>query len=405
MSQKVDSINSQQAGELSCSNKLSSHNKLSRRKFLQYGAGALSLPLLGGLSLGGLSGCGDLADEVIDGMRKITDDAGRELTIPVAKDITKVYFTSPLAQIYVFSLNPDILGGTCQSYSEDALKYLPDQMRNLKMMGSLSNGGQIDQEQLMAEGIQIVFSISGVELSPSNISDAERLQTNTNIPVVLIDGSFDKISSAYQFLGSILGCESRANEISQYLERVYKDVTSAVSDIPDDQKRKLYYAEGPMGTSTEPESSQHAKAFQVAGAHNVADVAESTASFGMSSVSVEQVLAWNPEIIISWDDDIRGGAASYIKTSKDWATMDAVKNNRVYAMPSLPFSWCDRPNGVQRWLGIQWLANLMYPDKYNVDMVEEARYFYSLVYHIEITDDDAKEILGDSYPVRAWQWC
>ena len=138
----------------------------------------------------------------------------------------------------------------------------------------------------------------------------------------------------------------------------------------------------------------------MAGAYNVATVPEATGSFGMSNVSLEQIIEWNPEIIISWDEETRGGAVNHIKTSTDWASIDAVKNDRVYAMPNLPFAWCDRPNGVQRWLGIQWLANLMYPDRYDVDMVEEAKYFYNLVYHIEIDDDRAKRILGDSYPVR-----
>ena len=371
---------------------------ISRRRFMQYSAGALALPLLGGLS-----GCtSDLGDEIFRGKRKITDHAGREMTIPTVGELKKVYYTSPLAQIYVFSLNPDVMGGTCATYNSDQLEFLPENMGTLKNMGSLSNGGQIDQEQLMQEGIQLVLSVSGVELSASNKSDAEKLQGNTGIPVVLVDGSFTKIKEAYRFLGEILGCESRASEISDYLERVYSDVTSAVGDIPEDQKRRLYYAEGTFGTSTEPEASQHAKAFEVAGAYNVATVPEATASFGMSNVSLEQIISWNPEIIISWDEDTRGGALNRIRTSSDWASIDAVKNNRVYAMPNIPFAWCDRPNGVQRWLGIQWLANLMYPDRYDVDMVEEAKYFYKLVYHIEIDDDQAKRILGDSYPVRKW---
>ncbi len=372
---------------------------ISRRRFMECSAGALAATLLGG----GLAGCtSDLGDEIFRGKRKITDHAGRELTIPTAGELKKVYYTSPLAQIYVFSLNPDVMGGTCAKYNSDQLEFLPENMADLKSMGSLSNGGQIDQEQLMQEGIQVVFSVSGVELSASNISDAEKLQGNTGIPAVLVDGSFTNIKEAYRFLGDILGCESRGNEISAYLDRVYNDVTAAVGDIPTDQKRRLYYAEGTFGTSTEPESSQHAKAFEVAGAYNVADVAASTASFGMSNVSLEQIIQWNPEIVISWDEETRGGAVNHIKTSKDWASIDAVKNDRVYAMPNLPFAWCDRPNGVQRWLGIQWLANLMYPDRYDVDMVEEAKYFYNLVYHIEIDDDQAKRILGDSYPVRKW---
>jgi iron complex transport system substrate-binding protein len=69
-------------------------------------------------------------------------------------------------------------------------------------------------------------------------------------------------------------------------------------------------------------------------------------------------------------------------------------------MPNTPFSWCDRPPAVNRFLGMQWIANMLYPDAYDVDMVEVTRDFYSRFYHVDITDAQAKEILGNSYPVK-----
>ena len=58
-----------------------------------------------------------------------------------------------------------------------------------------------------------------------------------------------------------------------------------------------------------------------------------------------------------------------------------VKDGRVYTMPNTPFSWCDRPPSVNRFLGIQWVANMLYPKAYDVDMVEVTKEFYSLLYH------------------------
>ncbi len=371
---------------------------LTRRNFVKGAASTLALAGTGALA-GGLSGCrSELGDEVFRGTRTITDHAGRELQIPIASELTKIYYTSPLAQIYVFTLDPDKQGGTAMSLNAAQMEYLPDSMADLVSMGSLSYGGEIDREMLIQQGIQLVFSISGVELSASNISDAEDLQEATGIPVVLVDGSFTNINEAYRMVGDIMGCEDRAESIAQYCEQVYSEVTAAVSGIPEDEKVSLYYAEGPLGLSTEPSVSQHAKAFEVAGAYNVADVEESASGFGMSSVSLESVIAWNPEVIIAWDEETRGGAANYIRASSDWSGIKAVKDGRVYAMPNLPFAWCDRPNGVQRFLGIQWLANMLYPDLYNVDMVEETKKFYSKLYWVDITDEQALDILGSSYP-------
>ena len=371
---------------------------ISRRAFLKFGgAAALTIALPG--AIGSLAGCrSEAGDAIFRHTRTVTDHAGREVAIPTADALERIYYTSPLAQIYVFTLAPELQGGTGTQFTSSQLKFLPEGTDQLKYMGSISAGGEIDREMLMKEDIQLIFSISGVELSPSNISDAEDLQNATGIPVVLVDGSFDKIIEAYRFVGDIMGLSERASGIATYLDGIYQDVTNAVKDIPDSEKVSIYYAEGPSGLSTEPSVSQHARIFEVAGAYNVAQVEESTSGFGMSAVSLESVIKWDPEVIIAWDAEVRGGAAEYIKVNDAWSGIKAVKNGRVYTMPSLPFAWVDRPNGVNRWLGLQWIANMLYPDRYDVDMVHEAKEFYKRLYWYELTDDEALMLLGNSYP-------
>jgi iron complex transport system substrate-binding protein len=265
-------------------------------------------------------------------------------------------------------------------------------------MGSLSEDGEINRELLIAEGVQVVFSISAVGLTEANKADAVELQSATNIPVVLLDGSMNIITDCYTKLGSILGRESRAAELAAYCSRVYDDVIGAVADLTEDEKVNFYYAEGPQGLQTEPSTSQHALVFDLAGAKNVAQVPEGTA-YGMSDVSLEQVIAWDPEVIIAWSWEVMGGADERIKASSNWANIKAVRDGRVYTMPDIPFAWLDRPPGVNRFLGLQWIANLFYPERYDIDMVEEGKAFYELFYQIEVSDDEMKGFLGNSYPV------
>ncbi|MDR1088677.1 MAG: ABC transporter substrate-binding protein, partial [Coriobacteriales bacterium] len=275
--------------------------------------------------------------------------------------------------------------------------YLPEGTDRLPYLGSTSGNGEIDREQLLVEDIQIVFSISGQPLASSNVSEAEDLQKHTNIPCLVVDGSFGCVASAYRFLGDILGAQTRAEELAVYCEETYARVTAAVANIPDAEKVTFYYAEGPEGLQTEPDASQHGLTFNIAGANNVAAVPENE-GLGMSNVSLEQVLAWDPEVIVAWDLEVRGGADEMIRTNPNWAQIRAVKTGRVYTMPNVPFAWCDRPPGVNRLLGIQWVANMLYPARYDVDMVEVTRDFYSTMYWADITDEQAKEILSNSYP-------
>ncbi len=373
---------------------------ISRRRFLQFGGlAALTIALPAG-GIAGLSGCrSEAGDAVFRGERTVTDHAGRELTIPTPGALERVYFTSPLGQVFVFSLSPQLMAGTAMTFTNQELAFLPAGTADLPNMGSLSGNGEIDREELVAKDVQVVLSISGVPLTPSNISDADKLQKQTGIPVVCIDGSFDKIADAYRFLGDILGTNDRAEDLARYLEDIYARVTSAVGGLSDDQKVSLYYAEGPLGLQTEPDVSQHALTFEVAGARNVAAVEEAQ-GLGMSNVSLESVIAWNPEVIVAWDDVVRGGADEIIRTKQAWSTIRAVQDGRVYTMPNVPYAWCDRPPGVNRFIGIQWVANMLYPDRFDVDMVEVLQDFYQRMYWVEVSTDQALAILGNSYPAR-----
>lgn len=366
---------------------------LTRREFVRLaGAGALSLT-----SLGALSGCSNRASGRIRGGREIVDDAGRTVTIPAKDDLERIFFTSALAEIFCFTVDPDMAIGTGYQFTPQEFELLPARLAELPYLGSLSGGGEIDRESLLVEDVQLIFSVSGTPLTEANISDAEKLQGMTEIPVVLVDGSFERIAAAYRLLGECMGRESRAEELAVYCERVFAEVSDAVAKVPESERVSVYYAEGPEGLQTEPSISMHAVALSMAGAVNVAQVPLTT-GVGMSNVSLEQVLQWDPEVIVAWDDEVRGGADDDIRTNPDWAPIRAVKDGRVYTMPNIPFAWLDRPPGVNRLIGIQWMANLLYPQAYDIDIIEVTKDFYSKMYWVEIDDARVIEILGNSYP-------
>lgn len=371
---------------------------LDRRGFLKV-VSAAGLAAAGAALGGGLTACGAVEGyaELVTGQREITDDAGRTLTVPAPGSLERIYFTSGLAQVWVFSLNPDKQGGTSMQFNAAQLEYLPEGISELAYMGAISENAQIDTEMLLAEDIQLIFSISGVGLTESNIDDAETLQKQTEIPVVLVDGSFSRLAEAFRFVGDIMGEAERAEELAAYCERKYAEVTQSVSEVPDLERVAIYYAEGPQGLQTDSGDSQHALTFKLAGARNVAQNVE-VAHWGMTQVDMEQVLEWDPEVIFAWDELNGGGADQMIRTMDEWAQIKAVKDGRVYTIPAVPFQWCDRPPGINRLIGVMWVANVLYPDYYDVDMVAETQEFYKMMYRVDISEEQARTLLGNSYP-------
>jgi iron complex transport system substrate-binding protein len=107
-------------------------------------------------------------------------------------------------------------------------------------------------------------------------------------------------------------------------------------------------------------------------------------------VSVEQVLAWNPDVIITID---RGFAAS-VRSDPLWAPVKAVQSGRVYLSPTLPFGWVDFPPSVNRLIGLWWLAKVLYPAQFPEDLKPLTRHFYTRFYHMTPTDAQIESVLA-----------
>lgn len=160
-------------------------------------------------------------------------------------------------------------------------------------------------------GTQVLLSMGPAKPKATDASLADELQEQLGIPVIVVDASMENVEETYASLGRILGREERAAALAAYCRAALDDVRRKVSAIPEEKRVRMYYAEGPDGLSTEPESSAHAAVLKFAGAKNVADMKLVPGS-GMSPVSLEQVLHWDPEVIIAWED-LRGGAHAMIR--------------------------------------------------------------------------------------------
>jgi iron complex transport system substrate-binding protein len=329
---------------------------------------------------------------VSNATRTVTDAAGRQVDIPSVDNLKSIYSTSPIAQMYLFSLAPQLAGGTNSTYTDAELKYLPEGTADLPNYGTWAMNGTLDNEAIMAAGVQLLLDVTSAPITDSDISAANDLQDQTGIPVLLFDGSVDKTPDTYRAIGEVLGTEDRANDLASYCEKAYSDVTAAIAKVPDSQKVSVYYAEGPDGLKTEPQNSPHFTTFATAGAKDAAQC-DMTKGSGMTQVSLENVIAWNPQVIIAWSSQYQGGAADTIRTSSDWASVSAVQNGKVYTIPALPYMWGDRPPSVTRYIGMQWLANKLYPTYYDIDMVKTTQDFYKLFFSVDLTDDQAKDIL------------
>ncbi len=322
----------------------------------------------------------------------IEDMNGREVEIPSPSELKKVYYASPLGQLMIYTINPEKLAGVVSELREEQLRFMPG-AKGLEVMGNFDGGKTVNAEQVLASGAQVFISMGPMPLSDKTVESANELQDKLGIPVVVVNGLFDQRAEAYRFLGKVFGEEERCEELAKYCEETFKEVQEKVASIPEDERVTLYYAEKENGLATEPDTSSHAAVFKYAGAKNVADV-ENTPGSGMTPVTLEQILAWNPEVIYMG----KGGSSPYqeITTNPDWANIKAVQDGRVYEAPNLPFSWIDRPPSSQQYLGLRHVANVLYPDVFDYNMPEEVQKFFKLFYQVDVDLDEAAQLLGEN---------
>lgn len=325
----------------------------------------------------------------------ITDMAGRKVTIP--KTIQKIYSTSPMGEIIMYTLAPSKIAGKTWTLDLAEKSLLIDEYLEKPVLGGWFGKNTTGNPEVIVKAHPDIVLSMGY-LNNTDISATERIEEKLGIPVVMLDGHLTMLDSTYRFLGKILGLSERADTLAAYCKSTIDLAVSTVSKIPDTEKVRVYYAEGINGLETDPQGSMHTEVLTMVGGINVAQI-PLPGAYGRGTVSFEQILVWKPDIILVCLD--RGhphGTEHYnnIMSSQSWKTIDAVRKGNVYCIPSLPFNWFDRPPSVNRIIGIRWLGNLLYPDYFKYDIKRETREFYKLFYHKELTDKELAEVLADA---------
>ncbi len=328
---------------------------------------------------------------------EIIDAAGRTVTIPTPENLTNVYPDGTTGLILMYTLAEDMMVASPVEFYESELPYVSEDVIGLPFYGTMSGkNGSLNYEAIMAAGVDLILAGTAGDITSGDIEEADEVQEQLNIPVVIFDtANIDQMPETYRLLGQILGREEEAEEITDYLQGIEDKVVDFVATIPEEERMTLYYAEGSDGLATEPASSDRSIVFNMAGAINIAEV-EALGGFGQSEVSMEQILDWNPEIIICQTEE----GYDTILSEDEWANITAVKEGRVYTMPGEPFSWADRPPSENRFIGLLWMTKLLYGDEFDIDLVEETITYYDIMYHVTITEEDVSNLLATSMPEK-----
>jgi iron complex transport system substrate-binding protein len=304
-----------------------------------------------------------------------------------ADEPRSVYGASPPSTFMLYALDPDLIGGWNTPLRDYEKSFIPEKYWELPILGGWYGQGFIpDRETLLASGLKKAFILS------STFHDAGKItQTleSLGMRVVVVPGMrMDSLAECFRILGREFGRPERGEELARYTEETLGKVRAALADLPAAQRPRVYFAQEEDGLGTACKGSERSEVLEAAGAENVHACLKGT-NESLPRISFEQLMAYDPDVILIYSPDL----AAAVSTDAKWSRLRAVREGRAYLVPRGPFSWLDRPAGYMRVIGVQWLANLLHPDRLPLDPPAETKLFLKLFFHIDATDAQVEALL------------
>jgi iron complex transport system substrate-binding protein len=244
-------------------------------------------------------------------------------------------------------------------------------------------GNTANLETVLALKPDLILDVGST--SATFVSLADRVQEQTGIPYALLDGRFAGIARTYRSLGELIGRPEDAEKLARYTEDTLKTILSRVEPIAVSERPRVYYARGPRGLATGLGGSINVETIEMIG-RNVAGETPG----GLANVSIEQILVWNPDVIVTIDQEF----AATVRDDPSWAPVKAVRDNQVHLSPKMPFGWVDFPPSVNRLIGLWWLAKILYTERFPEDLRALTQDFYSRFYHVAPTAAQIDHVLA-----------
>ena len=205
------------------------------------------------------------------------------------------------------------------------------------------------------------------------------------IKVVYLDlETPEKISRDIQTLGQVFSNKERADQLVQLYDIAASRITDVTATISEENKPSvllLMYSDkgGEIAFSVPPMNYLQSLLVEMAGGKTVW---KDSPTEGWTVVTLEQIAAWNPDIIMVID--YKGKALEAVNTLKqdaNWQLFSAVQNGKLYAFPVDFQSW-DQPD--TRWtLGLTWMATKIQPELFSaIKMYNEIPAFYADFYNL-----------------------
>ncbi|MDR1509367.1 MAG: ABC transporter substrate-binding protein [Synergistaceae bacterium] len=185
--------------------------------------------------------------------------------------------------------------------------------------------------------------------------------------------------------------KQRAKLWNGYFDEKVQFVRERTAALSERDRKKVYFSCSDDGLECFSKNSYPQFIVELAGG---IFAAKDTNEEVNTTVSLEEIINWNPDLIIMGRTDSTDG----VLKDERWNEIAAVKNGNVILPPDGVMFWDYSSECV---LLMQFLAKTMYPELFtDLDMVAETKAYYEKFYNYELSDENARNILSHLPPAK-----
>jgi iron complex transport system substrate-binding protein len=245
--------------------------------------------------------------------------------------------------------------------------------------------GSINIEELLEARPDILFLPGDVAGDPQDMAKLKRFE----IPSVIVDfNSIQTQQQAIRIIAKAIGETARAERFIAYYNACIRRVREVTRQIPENRLPRVYYSVNePLRTTLV--HGLTGDWLRLTGCIDVAGARGQRLMEGKNYTSLEQVLLWNPDVILANEP----ASAETIRHDNKWSTLRPVRDGKVYCMPIGISRW-GHPGSMETPLAILWTAKKLHPKLFsNIDMRAETRSFYRTFFNYTLSDQEIERIL------------
>jgi len=307
--------------------------------------------------------------------QRFTDSAGRTVTLPA--QITRIAPSGGLAQMFLVSLAPDLFCAVTANYTAIEAEFLPAALSGLTAVGQFYGAANLNPEEIARINPDVIIDIG--EPKKTIAEDMDAIAAATGVPAIHVTADLRRAPEAFRTLGKLLGREAKGDALAAYCEKVLRRGDEIMAGVGANKKSVLFCL-GKQGTNVLAKDSFHAEVLDWM-ARNAAVVDNPSSRGSGNETDLEQILLWNPEVILF------NAGSVYAQAADDpvWKQVPAISSGNFYEVPLGPYNWMGMPPSINRYLGIIWLGKILYPQYAQYDLYAETAEYYRLFYDYNLS--------------------